>query len=140
MNISTRLKLAGWVPALLALVVILSLYLSFTEMQKIQNNGNTIRDIRTSITQINHLVFNYILYHEERPVRQFQVEYAHLQDLISTSSPRNQEQQALLETIRQDSAAMNDLFNQMVANSRSDNPEKANVEQRLIGLALIQDV
>jgi PAS domain S-box-containing protein len=136
MNINTRLKLAVWVPALLALVVILSLYLSFTEMQKIQNNGNAIRDIRTSITQINHLIFTYILYHEQRPERQFQVEYAHLQDLIAASSPRNQEQQVLLETIRQDSAATNDLFNQMVANSRSDNPEKANVEQRMIGLLL----
>jgi PAS domain S-box-containing protein len=136
MKISTRLTLAVWVPALLALFVILSLYLSFTEMQKIQNNGNTIRDIRTSINQINHRVFNYILYHEERPERQFQVEYTHLQNLIATSSPRNQEQLTLLDTIRQDSMAMNDLFNQMVVNSRSDNPEKANIEQRLIGLLL----
>jgi|GEM_PF-5660802 len=71
MRISTRLRLAVYVPIVMALVIIGALVFSYREMNKTMADRETIREIRSSITELNHLVFSYTLYREERPKQQF---------------------------------------------------------------------
>ncbi len=140
MKISTRLKFAQWVPALLALVVIVALVFSYLDMKSIQDSGNTVRQIRTGITELNHQVFSYILYHEDRPKQQFLAEHEALTQLIAGALVRNAEQQKLLDSIRDDNETMADLFNQLVVNyeGRAPNPvaSASATENRLVGLLL----
>lgn len=67
MRISTRLRLAVYVPALMALVTIVALAFSYQEMVMMQEHGSIVRQLRSSVTELNHIVFSYVLYHEERP-------------------------------------------------------------------------
>jgi PAS domain S-box-containing protein len=140
MKIGTKLRWAVFIPLVMALLVIAALVYSFLEMTGIQNNGNKIRDIRTSITELNHISFTYILYHEERPKEQFGAVYTVLAAQIAGAKVQNQEQQNLLNTIHQDADNMNDLFSRLVANHEANlGGETAQSQQaanRLVGLFL----
>ena len=61
MKISTRLRLAIYLPGLMALVIIVALVFSYQDMAGIQKNGDTVRQIRSGITELNHLIFSYVL-------------------------------------------------------------------------------
>jgi signal transduction histidine kinase len=142
MKISTRLKLAVYVPVLMAVVVIVALVFSYLDMGKIQKNGDTVRQIRSSITELNHFVFSYILYHEERPKQQFLAENEVFTRLIANVQFRNSDQQRLLDSLREDSVTMNDLFLQLVSNhergSTTGIDELQGAEDRLVGLLLLR--
>jgi hypothetical protein len=84
----------------MAVVIIVVLVFSYQDMRINQKTGDTVRQIRTSITELNHLVFSYILYHEERPKQQFPFEHSVLTQLLASVQVRNPEQQRLLDSIR----------------------------------------
>ena len=139
MKISTKLKFAAWVPGLMTFLVVGTLIVSFIELQQIQNEGSAVMDIRTHITELNHLVFNYIQYHDERPRQQFAGYHRDLTELIAGARVRGSDQQALLDTIRDNNEAMDQLFNQLVASFEypaSDPVQIQETESRLVGLLL----
>jgi hypothetical protein len=70
MKIRTKLELAVFVPILMASVIIVVLVLSYQESGRVQDTGDAVRQIRSSITELNHHVISYILYDEERPKQQ----------------------------------------------------------------------
>jgi HAMP domain-containing protein len=140
MKIGTKLRWAAFIPVVMALLVIGALVFSFVEMTRIQNEGNIVRDIRTSITELNHVVFTYILYHEDRPKVQFAAQYKVLSTQISSARVENQEQQNLLNTIRQDADNMNDLFLKLVASHEGspggETTQSQQAANQLVGLLL----
>jgi len=136
MKISTRLRLAVFVPALMALVIIVALVFSYQDMGKNQETGDTVRQIRSSITELNHFVFSYVFYHEERPEQQFLAEHDALTGLIASAQVQNPDQQRLLDSIREDSVTMKDLFLQLV--SGYEGGDTAGAEDRLTGLLLLR--
>ncbi len=142
MKISTRLRLAVYIPALMALVIIVALVFSYQDMGKIQENGDTVRQIRSSITELNHFVFSYVLYHEERPKQQFLAEHDALTQLMAGAQVQNPDQQRLLDSIREDNETMADLFLQLVSNyertSTAGTDELRGAEDRLVGLLLLR--
>ena len=142
MKISTRLGIAIFIPALMALFIIIALGFSYIEMGNIQQDGAYVRQIRSSITELNHLVFSYVLYHEERPKQQFIEEHKVLTGLISATQLQNPEQQALLANISQDNEGIADTFSQLVSNydrsSASSTNEFKAAEDRLVALLLLR--
>ena len=56
MKINTKLKMAVLAPALMAFIVSLTLVFSHVEMKEVQENGDIVRRIRNSLTEINVLV------------------------------------------------------------------------------------
>ena len=60
MKISTRLMLAIFIPAVMALVIIVALGFSYQDMAGIQKTGDTVRQVRSSITELSHFLFSYI--------------------------------------------------------------------------------
>lgn len=71
MKISTRLRLAVYIPIFITIVIAITLGFSSQETAKIQKNGDTVRQIRTDITELNHYFFSYTLSHEETSKQQF---------------------------------------------------------------------
>jgi PAS domain S-box-containing protein len=142
MKISAKLRLAMLVPAIMALVVIVALVFSIQETGKIQATGNTVRQIRSSITELNHIVFSYILYHEERPKQQFLAEHKVLTQLITSTRVNNPDQQRLLNNISENNEAMADLFQQLVSTDERDITagvvDIQGTNDRLVGLLLLK--
>jgi PAS domain S-box-containing protein len=141
MKISTRLRLANFIPAIMALAIIVALIFSYQNMAEIQKTGDRVRQIRSSITELNHFVFSYILYHEERPKQQFLAAHDDLMQLLASTHVNTPDQQRLLESIRQENDNMESLFSQLVSNFASSNTagaqELQEVEDRLVGLILL---
>jgi PAS domain S-box-containing protein len=136
MKISTRLRLAVFIPAIMALAIIIALVFSYQEMSGIQKTGDTVRQVRSSITELNHFVFSYILYHDERPKQQFLAEHEKLTQLLAGTQVRTPEQQRLLDNVHQNNDTMEDLFYQLTAAFEiGDTPE---AEGRLVGLLLLK--
>ena len=134
--------LAVFVPIFMAIVIIIALAYSFQDLRQIQANGDSVRQIRSDITEINHLVFSYILYHQERPKQQFVAEQGMLAQLIASAQVQNADQQRLLDNIREDSTTMNDLFMQLVSTYESAGTpgtvESQGAENDLIDLLLLR--
>ncbi|MDO8715756.1 MAG: ATP-binding protein [Dehalococcoidales bacterium] len=134
MKISTRLRLAIYVPTLIAFVIGGALVFSYQTTSKTQNTGDTVRQIRSSINELNHLIFSYTLFHEERPKLQFLSEHEKLTRLIAGTHLSNPDQQRLLDNIHQNNETIADLFSQLT--SAYENGGTQATENRLTGLIL----
>jgi PAS domain S-box-containing protein len=115
MKISSKLILAAFVPLVVALAVGLTLIISYRDLETAQDEGDKVRLIRDSITEINHLVFSYANHPEERPKQQFLAEFRKMTDLLAGVRLRNPGQQQLLEEIRFNSRSIKDDFLRLVA-------------------------
>jgi signal transduction histidine kinase len=141
MKISAKLTLAVLVPVLVALVVCVTLVFTYRSMEVAHENGDIVRQVRSSISELNHLLFSYVTYREERPKEQFLAECDSLAKLIAGIRLRDPEQQRLLGDIRLSSEAMKDPFLKLVSmtdlsgTARSDDLSKE-VEERLVGQLL----
>ena len=142
MKISTRLRLAVFIPAIMALAIIIALVISYQDMARTRESGDMVRQIRSSITELNHFVFSYILYHGDRPKQQFLSEHEKLTQLLAGTQVQTPDQQQLLDNIQVDSETMKDLFLQLVSDyeraSMSWAPELQGPEDRLVGLLLLR--
>src|SRR4030042_6099937 len=123
MKISTRLALAVIVPVLVVLVVCVALAFSYRAVTVAHENGDACRRIRSSINELNHLLFAYVFYREERPKQQFPAECDSLTKLIAGIRLQDPEQQRLLEDIRLSSPAMKDPFLKLVSMMDRSGPE-----------------
>jgi PAS domain S-box-containing protein len=135
--------LAVFVPIVVALVVGSTLLYSYRSVEIARTNGDIVRQIRSSITELNHMVFSYVAYREERPKQQFLAEYDSITRLIDSTRFQNQEQQRLLNDIRLDSQSIKDLFLKLVSNVelyRMEGNDKLfrEIEERLEGQLLVR--
>jgi signal transduction histidine kinase len=141
MKISAKLMLAVFVPVVVALVVSAALVFSYRSMEVAHENGDLVRQVRSSISELNHLLFSYVTYREDRPKQQFLAEYDSLTKLIAGIRLRDTEQQRLLGDIRLSSQAMKDPFLKLVSMTDMSGPAgrddlSKEVEERLVGQLL----
>ena len=119
MKIDTRLTLAVYIPALMAAIVIIGLVFSYQELTDAHASANSVRQIRSSITELNHVVFSFALYHEARPKEQFFAEMDNLEQHIAGAKVHETAQIALLDEIRGDATDMKGVFQQLAASYES---------------------
>ncbi|MBP1739842.1 MAG: response regulator receiver sensor signal transduction histidine kinase [Deltaproteobacteria bacterium] len=141
MRISMRLAFAVLVAVLGALVVCVALGFSYRAMHLAHENGDLVRQIRTSISELNHLLFSYVSYREERPKQQFLAECDSLTRLIAGIRLRDLEQQRLLDAIHLNSQAMKNPFTKLISmpdlpGSAGSNELSKEMEERLVGQLL----
>jgi hypothetical protein len=117
MTISTRLKLAALVPAFMAIIISLALFLSYRVVEEAQEKDRTAQRIMLGMHELNSLAHAYMIHHEERPKLQFLQVYEDLSRLIVAARFKDGEQ-ALLENIRQNSEAMKASFLRLVSDYR----------------------
>jgi signal transduction histidine kinase len=135
MRISTRLVFTIMAPALMGLIIIALLAVSYQSTQASQQNGTRVREIRDSLTNLDGYVYSYLLFPGDRPQQQFTTEYKVLTQLIAGVHLQDPDQQELLENIRLNSIAMNDMFLQLQAQYVGSNLA---AEARLQGSLLIK--
>jgi len=139
MRISMKLRVATVAVVFAAIVITFSLIYSYWSIDRVRRNGDIVRQIRTRITELNHISFSYITHREDRPKQQFLSEYDALIKLISSTRLKDKDQQALLNDILVNCQEMEDLFFKLIANNDLSNSvknggmAKAEIEERLIG-------
>ncbi|MEW6667512.1 MAG: ATP-binding protein [Thermodesulfobacteriota bacterium] len=143
MRISTRLMFAVLVPVIVALVIALTLAYSYQAVETATANGDRVRQMRNSIRDLNHLVFTYVTYREERPKRQFFAEYDSLTGLIAAIHLRDPEQGRLLADLHLESEAVKVQFLKLVAEADPSGPAGSDasskeLEEHLVGQLLIR--
>jgi signal transduction histidine kinase len=141
MKISARLALAVILPVLVVLFVCVALAFSYRAVTVAHENGDAVRQIRSSINELNHLLFAYVSYREERAKQQFPAEWDSLTKLIVGIRLQDPEQQRLLEDIRLSSQAMKDLFLKLISMTNPSGPAGSDelfkeVDERLVGQLL----
>lgn len=125
------------------LVIGLALFFSYRTMEKDWENGSIVRQIRSSVTELNSFVQSYIHYHGERPKQQFLAEHDAVTQLIAGIRLRNPDQQRLLDNIRRNSDFIKDSFLKLVSNYEHPDPAVnvelfGEAEERLEGQLMIR--
>ena len=143
MKISTKLFFAGFVPVLVALVIGSALIFSYLALETARDNGDKIRLVRDNLTELNHLIFSYVSYQEERPKQQFLAEHEKMTALLAGIHFRNLDQQQLVDEIRLNSQYMKEAFLRLVSNTEHPGPTGTErrlkyTERRLVGQLLIK--
>jgi signal transduction histidine kinase len=129
------------VPVSVALAVCVALVLTYRAMEVAHENGDMIRKVRNSLSELNHLLFTYVAYREERPKQQFLAECDSLTTLIAGLRLRDPEQHRLLEDIRRSSLSLKDPFLRLVSTADLSGSEGTDgfsreVEEQLVGQLL----
>ena len=143
MKIRTRLLAAIFIPVTMAVIMGVTLFFSYQAMSRATANGDVVRQIRSSITELNHLAYSFIAYREKRAGEQFRAECDSLTRLIRGLSLRDPEQQRLLEDIRNDGQTMKSAFADLSAKPNrlgptDDNASFKELEEHSAGQLLTQ--
>ncbi len=115
MSISSKLKIAALVPGLVALVIGLALLFSYRVLDRAREEGQRTKQLMSSMNELNRLTHYFILYHEDRPRRQFLSEHDSMTKLIDSLRFRDKTQQKLLDRIRHNSESVRMAFLRLVA-------------------------
>jgi PAS domain S-box-containing protein len=142
MKISTKLKVAALIPALMALVIGFALLSSYQVVQQAQGKDRTAQRIITSMNDLGRFVSEYVLHHGERPLQQFMAEHDSVSRLIAAIEFSDTEQQQILKNIRRDIESMKGSFLRLASNheryaSGEGNELIKEVETRLVGRLLV---
>jgi len=143
MKIRKKLMLAVLVPVSVGLVVVVALVWTYRAIEGAHDNGDKVRKVRNSLSELNHLLFSYVTYGAERPKQQFLAECDSLTNLIAGIRLRDPEQRRLLEDIRRSSQGIKDPFIRLVSIADAPGPVKNDefskeVKERLVGQLLIR--
>jgi nitrate/nitrite-specific signal transduction histidine kinase len=117
MLISSKLKLAAGVPAVMAVIITSALIFSNKTLETAREMGGKTQALLLDINEVNSLVHSYVLLHEERPKQQFLAQEQIIQQRLRQFRMRKPEHQALLDRLAQDSDAMRAMFLKLVENA-----------------------
>jgi len=142
MKIATRLKLAALVPAAMALVIGFALMSSNKVVREAQEKDRAAQRVIAAMNELSGFVSEYVLYHEERPLKQFLAEHESISGLIAAILINDREQRQILEDIRRDLGSMKDSFLKLVSNHERYDSVEGNelireVGNRLAGRLLV---
>ena len=130
MRISTRLKLAAWLPLVMGLVVTLALVGSYRAQRQAQQRSWAVQRIINGTNELNTLARSYMLYQEDRPRIQFLAEHEAVARLITEFRPSGRDQQRLLKDIVRNSESLRGLFLKLVDNAQRQGPSEDPVLHR----------
>jgi PAS domain S-box-containing protein len=141
MSISSKLKIAALVPGLVALVIGLALLFSYRVLDRARECGQKTKQLMSSMNELNSLAHYFILYHEDRPRRQFLSEHDSMTKLIASLRFQDKTQQELLDGIRHNSELVRKAFLRLVAAYERPAPAESyalssEAEERLAGRVL----
>lgn len=127
----------------LAVISSLAVFYSFRHMEQKLNESRDIQDVVRGIFDLNILTDEYLLYHEKRPLNQWNQKYSDLANLIDIGS-REPSHRAYLVSLEDDYRGLKDLFSRLISVYNSppfrDNLELSHrLESRLQSQVLIKN-
>jgi PAS domain S-box-containing protein len=141
MRIRTRLLLNALLPLLAGVVILAILAFDYRLETALQRQDRVVDEIRTGIFELNQLTSSYLLYREERPVRQYDVRHrqltAFLEEALEPSGQRLRGEAVLAEL-----HLMRGFFEQLVTSyQEGGDTDPALVEElraRLMGQLMVR--
>ena len=117
--------------------------MSHVALENAQEKNKTARRIMNGAQELNNFTRTYMLHHEDRPKKQFLMEYHALSRLIDNTRFEDKEQRQFLEKIRQNLETMRNAFIKLVSNYERSGlmeniPLRKEAEGRLAGQILIR--
>jgi len=116
MTISSRLRLAAAVPAVLAAIITVALLLSGRALQTARETSRQTQEILSAVNEVNSLFHSYVLHHEERPKTQFLAQHEAIEKLLNQVRVRDAEERRLIDQIRRSGNSMRASFLRLVEN------------------------
>lgn len=125
MNIRTRIHLSALLPALFALLIGGVLWISWGQMERVQRGAETADDIRRTLSDLNLLTQEYLLYDSARAVIQMQKNHLSLVKRLDTADFPDPAEHALLQNIRQGHVELYRLLDLLIAGQASSREQIA---------------
>jgi signal transduction histidine kinase len=127
----------------MTVVAALAVWISYNALNTVGEKNRTAQAIIEGMSSLSTLGTTYILYHEDRPRRQFHAQREELSRILAAADFHDPEQQRLLEALRNTTDSIQETFTRMVANferlkSAPDDPLLHGTEERLAGQLLIR--
>jgi len=143
MKIHTKLRLAAWVPALVACIIVFALFFSYRVNRDAYEKHRKIHRIVAQMHELNNSAQAYMLHHPERAKQQYILAHDSLSKFITSLRFADKEQQQYLEGVGRNLAAMRDIFYKLVSNfekpaAAGDALLRAEVDERMAGQILIR--
>lgn len=110
MNIRTRVQLAALLPAVFALLIGAALWISRGQVDQARQDAETADQIRRSVSNVNILTQEYLLFGSDRSVIQINKSHASLERLLAAANFPDPDEHALLESIHQGHADLDRLL------------------------------
>jgi len=109
MKIRTRIRLAGLLPALFALLIGIALWITWGQVDQARQKSATAENIRQAISDLNNLTQEYLLFGSARSAIQLSKQHLHLNKLLAAALFPEPTEQVLLDDIRQAHADLDRL-------------------------------
>jgi len=140
MYIATRLRLAALLKV--AVVVVVGALLWFTTQRVGQEltKDEVAGDILNAVGSVRYLTFEYVLFHQERTLAQWELRHASRSKLLATTTAFvGTEDEAIMDGLRRTNEIVQALFNELVTNRQNrvgdngQNSVQEELEIRLVG-------
>jgi len=119
MKISTKLRISYLISAFLVTFAGVIIYISFMQINDTSNNLEVIDAIQHGIAELNIIGDEFLLYHEERPIIQWQTKHKSLGYQLEEIDLHDISNQSLLVEIEQDFNFIGTVFSDLVLSHTS---------------------
>jgi serine phosphatase RsbU (regulator of sigma subunit)/PAS domain-containing protein len=123
MKIATRLRVAGFVPIVLAALVVAGLAVSNVQISNLHEQEARAVEISVGLSELNDLARTYVAEHEQRPRQQFKAKFEQVTMLVEQAQEGATEYGALLDRMATDLFFVGSLFDRVVANYEQSGAE-----------------
>lgn len=143
MTLDSKLRIASYVPAVMALIISLALFVSFRSMEDIRGMQAKSQRIIDGVHELNSLARSYVLYHENRPKMQFLAEHESIAGLLDAMRVDDAGQGRVLARMQASSESLNKAFLRLVSHYEQHRPPYSDsrlkeAEERFIGQLFIR--
>jgi diguanylate cyclase (GGDEF)-like protein len=115
MKIADRLTIATLIPLIMAVVLSITAFVLFHQVNTALEQSRQSIAIVDSIAELNFLAGSYLVEHHERTKEQFILKHESLMLLLSKMQFRGVEEQALFMNIYRNTTYVREVFNELVA-------------------------
>ncbi|MBI5440698.1 MAG: HAMP domain-containing protein [Deltaproteobacteria bacterium] len=116
MRISTRLKIAASIPAVMLLIIGSGLLLSYRSFRILQEQEAAAYQISAAFEDLSDFARSYVLHHGERPRQQFLLKHGETQGLIARAQSEIPAYRHVLTSIAESNALLHTVFLKLISN------------------------
>ena len=143
MKIKTKLLCVSLLSAITAVAVGVSLLWAYQRISELLVNEGLIHTIVQDVFELNILTNDYLLYHEDRPQKQWQAKHNKLSSLLAGLEFKDPEKESSLNKMRDTCKQIKTLFNRLVTQKKSLERGKKTItneriEERLVSQLLMK--
>jgi signal transduction histidine kinase len=131
MKVKTKLQITTVVSLIVALVIGSILFFSAQQVNKRIKKDMAADEIIRGLFELNILINEYLMHHEERAKAQWQLRHDSIKRLLEEIEVKSPEKVVLLKRIRESHMDIKNIFSEMVSNYEGYRDRKQDISQEL---------